>query len=132
MMKIHQYAILCAPTMTQDAAIEALDHGDSAVEHMREKYELRRNYIVSSLNDMGLPCPTPRGAFYVFADIRPTGLTSREFSLRLLEEQKVAVVPGTAFGADGEGFVRCSYATSLEQIKIAMERMAKFVAALRN
>jgi aminotransferase len=132
MMKIHQYAILCAPTMTQDAAIEALDHGDAAVEHMREKYELRRNYIVSALNDMGLPCPTPRGAFYVFADIRPTGLTSREFSLRLLEEQKVAVVPGTAFGADGEGFVRCSYATSLEQIKIAMERMAKFVAALRN
>ena len=118
--------------MTQDAAIEALDHGDAAVEHMREKYELRRNYIVSALNDMGLPCPTPRGAFYVFADIRPTGLTSREFSLRLLEEQKVAVVPGTAFGADGEGFVRCSYATSLEQIKIAMERMAKFVAALRK
>jgi aminotransferase len=132
MMKIHQYAILCAPTMTQDAAIEALDHGDAAVEHMREKYELRRNYIVSALNDMGLPCPTPRGAFYVFADIRPTGLTSREFSLRLLEEQKVAVVPGTAFGADGEGFVRCSYATSLEQIKIAMERMAKFVAGLKR
>jgi len=127
MMKIHQYAILCAPTMTQDAAIEALDHGDAAVAHMREKYELRRNYIVSALNDMGLPTPTPRGAFYVFADIRPTGLTSREFSLRLLEEQKVAVVPGTAFGQDGEGFVRCSYATSLEQIKIAMERMAVLI-----
>ena len=127
MMKIHQYAILCAPTMTQDAAIEALDHGDAAVAHMREKYELRRNFIVSALNDMGLPCPLPRGAFYVFVDIRPTGLTSREFSLRLLEEHKVAVVPGTAFGKDGEGFVRCSYATSLEQIKIAMERMAGFV-----
>jgi len=82
---------------------------------------------VSALNDMGLPCPLPRGAFYVFVDIRPTGLTSREFSLRLLEEHKVAVVPGTAFGKDGEGFVRCSYATSLEQIKIAMERMAGFV-----
>jgi len=132
MMKIHQYAILCAPTMTQDAAVEALEHGDAAVAHMREKYELRRNYIVSALNDMGIPCPTPRGAFYVFADIRPTGLGSREFSLRLLEEHKVAVVPGPAFGADGEGFVRCSYATSLEQIKIAMERMAKFVASQKS
>ncbi len=132
MMKIHQYAILCAPIMTQDAAIEALDHGDAAVAHMREKYELRRNYIVSALNDMGLPTPTPRGAFYVFADIRPTGLTSREFSLRLLEEHKVAVVPGTAFGADGEGFVRCSYATAMDQIKIAMERMARFVKDQRK
>jgi aminotransferase len=132
MMKIHQYAILCAPTMTQDAAIEALEHGDAAVAHMREKYELRRNYIVSALNDMGLPCPTPRGAFYAFADIRPTSLTSREFSLRLLEEQKVAVVPGTAFGPDGEGFVRCSYATAMDQIKIAMDRMAKFVGELKR
>jgi aminotransferase len=132
MMKIHQYAILCAPTMTQDAAIEALEHGDPAVAHMREKYELRRNYIVSALNDMGLPTPTPRGAFYVFADIRPTGLTSRDFSLRLLEEQKVAVVPGTAFGADGEGFVRCSYATGLDQIKTAMERMKSFVEGCRR
>jgi aminotransferase len=131
MMKIHQYAILCAPTMTQDAAIEALEHGDDAVAHMREKYELRRNYIVAALNDMGLPCPMPRGAFYVFADIRPTGLTSRDFSLRLLEEQKVAVVPGTAFGTNGEGFVRCSYATAMDQIKIAMDRMATFVAAQR-
>ncbi|MEX1110941.1 MAG: aminotransferase class I/II-fold pyridoxal phosphate-dependent enzyme [Chthoniobacterales bacterium] len=130
MMKIHQYAILCAPITTQDAAIEALEHGDTAVGHMRDKYELRRNYIVSALNAMGLPCPTPRGAFYVFVDIRPTGLTSREFSLRLLEEHKVAVVPGTAFGQDGEGFVRCSYATSLEQIKIAMERTGVFVAGL--
>ena len=132
MMKIHQYAILCAPTMTQDAAIEALEHGDAAVAHMREEYELRRNFIVSALNGMGLPCPTPRGAFYVFVDIRPTGLTSREFSLRLLEEKKVAVVPGTAFGQDGEGFVRCSYATSLEQIKIAMQRTAEFVSGLKR
>ena len=132
MMKIHQYAILCAPIMTQDAAIEALEHGDAAVAHMREKYELRRNYIVSALNDMGLPTPTPHGAFYVFADIRPTGLSSREFSLRLLEEQKVAVVPGTAFGKDGEGFVRCSYATAMDQIKIAMERTAVFVGARRQ
>ncbi|MEY3481900.1 MAG: hypothetical protein RIQ71_2675 [Verrucomicrobiota bacterium] len=127
MMKIHQYAILCAPIMAQDAAIEALEHGEPAVAHMREKYEMRRNFIVSALNDMGLRCHLPKGAFYVFPEIRSTGLTSRDFAMRLLEEEKVAVVPGTAFGTSGEGFVRCSYATSLEQIKIAMERMAAFV-----
>jgi aminotransferase len=132
MMKIHQYAILCAPITTQDAAIEALEHGDAAVAHMREKYEQRRNYITSALNSMGLPCPLPRGAFYVFPDVRSTGLGSREFSLRLLEEEKVAVVPGGAFGSSGEGFVRCSYATSLEQIKVAMDRMARFVGRLRQ
>ena len=132
MMKIHQYAILCAPIMAQDAAIEALEHGDAAVKDMREKYQLRRNFITSALNDMGLPCPLPRGAFYVFPDIRPTGLASREFSMRLLEEKKVAVVPGPAFGFSGEGFVRCSYATALDQIKIAMERMADFVAGLKR
>jgi aminotransferase len=127
MMKIHQYAILCAPIMAQDAAIEALEHGEPAVAHMREKYELRRNFIVSALNDMGLRCHLPKGAFYVFPEIRSTGLSSRDFAMRLLEEEKVAVVPGTAFGPSGEGFVRCSYATSLDQIKIAMERMAAFV-----
>jgi aminotransferase len=127
MMKIHQYAILCAPIMAQDAAIEALEHGEPAVAQMREKYELRRNFIVSALNDMGLRCHLPKGAFYVFPEIRSTGLSSRDFAMRLLEEEKVAVVPGTAFGPAGEGFVRCSYATSLEQIKIAMERMAAFV-----
>jgi aminotransferase len=127
MMKIHQYAILCAPIMAQDAAIEALEHGEPAVEHMREKYELRRNFIVSALNDMGLRCHLPKGAFYVFPEIRSTGLSSRDFAMRLLEEEKVAVVPGTAFGPSGEGFVRCSYATSLDQIKIAMDRMAVFV-----
>jgi aminotransferase len=127
MMKIHQYAILCAPIMAQDAAIEALEHGEPAVAHMREKYELRRNFIVSALNDMGLRCHLPKGAFYVFPEVRSTGLSSRDFAMRLLEEEKVAVVPGTAFGPSGEGFVRCSYATSLEQIKIAMERMAAFV-----
>lgn len=132
MMKIHQYAILCAPTTAQDAAIEALEHGEPAMKRMRVEYELRRNFIASSLNDMGLHCPVPRGAFYVFPEIRTTGLTSREFSLRLLDEQKVAVVPGTAFGASGEGFVRCSYATALDQIKIAMQRMAVFVGGLRR
>jgi aminotransferase len=128
MMKIHQYAILCAPIMGQDAAIEALEHGAPVVAHMREQYLLRRNYISAALTDMGLRCPVPRGAFYVFPDISSTGLTSRDFAMRLLEEKKVAVVPGPAFGPSGEGFVRCSYATSLEQIKIAMERMADFVA----
>jgi aminotransferase len=130
MMKIHQYAILCASITAQDAAVEALEHGDAAVRHMREQYQLRRNYITSALGDMGLRCPVPRGAFYVFPEIRSTGLTSREFSLRLLEEKKVAVVPGTAFGPSGEGFVRCSYATSLDQIKVAMARMAEFTAGL--
>ena len=127
MMKIHQYTILCAPIMAQDAAIEALEHGEPAVAHMREKYELRRNFIVSALNEMGLRCHLPHGAFYVFPEIRSTGLSSRDFAMRLLEEEKVAVVPGPAFGLSGEGFVRCSYATSLDQIKIAMERMASFV-----
>jgi len=127
MMKIHQYAILCAPIMAQDAAIEALEHGEPAVAHMREKYELRRNFITSALNEMGLRCHLPKGAFYVFPEVRSTGLSSRDFAMRLLEGEKVAVVPGPAFGPSGEGFVRCSYATSLEQIKIAMERMAEFV-----
>ena len=132
MMKIHQYAILCAPITAQDAAIEALEHGDAPVAKMRGEYELRRNFIASSLNDMGLPCPVPRGAFYVFPDIRSTGLGSRDFSMRLLREKKVAVVPGPAFGPSGEGFVRCSYATALDQIKVAMERMGDFVAGLKG
>jgi aminotransferase len=132
MMKVHQYAILCANTMAQDAAIEALESGDGDVEMMRKEYEARRNFIVRSLNDMGLPCFKPLGAFYVFPDIRSTGLTSREFSLRLLQEKKVACVPGPAFGVSGEGHVRCSYATSMEKIKTAMERMAEFVAEVRK
>lgn len=131
MMKIHQYAILCASIMGQEAAIEALDRGREDVIFMRREYELRRNYIVRALGDLGLPCFKPRGAFYVFPDIRGTGLKSREFSLRLLREKKVAVVPGDAFGASGEGHVRCSYATSLEQIKIAMERLGEFCAELK-
>jgi aminotransferase len=127
MMKIHQYSILCAPVMGQEAAIEALDRGARSVERMREEYRLRRNHIVSSLNEAGIPCHLPKGAFYVFPDIRGTGLSSREFSLKLLEEQKVAVVPGTAFGPGGEGYVRCSYATAMDQIKIATGRIAEFV-----
>jgi aminotransferase len=131
MMKVHQYAILCANTMAQDAAIEALESGANDVTMMRKEYEHRRNYIVRSLNDMGLECFKPLGAFYVFPKITSTGLTSKEFSHRLLQEKKVACVPGTAFGPSGEGHVRCSYATGLEQIKVAMERMAEFVQSLR-
>lgn len=131
MMKIHQYSILCAPIMGQDAAIEALDRGTESMVIMRREYELRRNFIVASLNEMGLPCRSPRGAFYVFPQITPTGLTSREFSLRLLHEKNVAVVPGPAFGEGGEGHVRCSFATALPQIKLAMQRMAEFVAEVR-
>lgn len=127
MMKVHQYAILCANTMAQHAAIEALEHGAKEVAHMRKEYELRRNFIVRSFNDLGLECFKPLGAFYVFPKIAGTGLTSREFSLGLLEKKQVACVPGTAFGPSGEGFVRCSYATGLDQIKIAMTRIGEFV-----
>jgi aminotransferase len=131
MMKIHQYSILCAPIMGQDAAIEALERGQDSVERMRREYERRRNFIVASLRDMGLECRSPRGAFYVFPNIASTGLSSRDFSLRLLKEKQVAVVPGTAFGTGGEGHVRCSFATAYDQIKIAMERMADFCRELR-
>lgn len=130
MMKIHQYAILCAPIMSQEAAYEALERGTPSVERMRKEYELRRNYIVSGFNDIGLECFKPQGAFYVFPKITSTGLTSREFSLRLLQEKKVAVVPGSAFGASGEGHVRCSYATALDQIKIAVTRIGEFCEEL--
>ncbi len=132
MMKIHQYSILCAPIMGQDAAIEALERGQESVARMRREYERRRNFIVGSLNEMGLECRSPRGAFYVFPRIADTGLASRDFSLRLLKEKNVAVVPGTAFGPSGEGHVRCSFATAYDQIKIAMERMAEFCRDLRK
>ena len=132
MMKIHQYAILCANTMSQDAAIEALENGDRAIESMRREYETRRNYIVTAFNELGLECFKPIGAFYIFPKITSTGLTSREFSLGLLEKKKVACVPGPAFGPSGEGFVRCCYATSLDQIKVAMERIGEFLDETRT
>ena len=130
MMKIHQYAILCAPIMGQEAAIEALERGEQSMLSMRREYELRRNYIVRGFNELGLECFKPRGAFYVFPKITSTGLTSREFSLQLLREKKVAVVPGTAFGSSGEGHIRCSYATGLDQIKVALERIGAFCSQL--
>jgi aminotransferase len=132
MMRIHQYSMLCASIIAQEAAVEALEHGHESMVHMRDQYRLRRNFLVKSFNDMGLPCFEPRGAFYVFPDIRPTGLHSREFAIRLLEEEKVAVVPGNAFGPSGEGFVRCSYATALDQIEIAVERMGAFLGRIRK
>jgi len=131
MMKIHQYSILCASIMGQEAAIEALERGERSVATMRKEYELRRNFIVRGFNDLGLECFRPRGAFYVFPKITSTGLSSRDFSLRLLREKKVAVVPGSAFGASGEGHVRCSYATALDQIKIAIERIGELCEELK-
>jgi aminotransferase len=128
LMKVHQYAIMCASIMSQEAAIEALENCDREVEAMRRDYEQRRNFAVRRLNEMGLPCHAPKGAFYAFPDISGTGLSSTEFSMRLLTSQKVAVVPGTAFGAPGEGFVRCCFATGFDKLKEAMDRMEAFVA----
>lgn len=132
MMKIHQYSIMCAPITAQDAALEALENGARDVERMRREYELRRNFIVSSFNDIGLDCFKPLGSFYVFPKISSTGLASRDFSLRLLKEKKVAVVPGPAFGPGGEGHVRACFATSLDQIKVAMQRIGEFVKEVRK
>ena len=131
MMKIHQYSMLSAPSIGQAAALEALGHDGPEKEEMREEYEERRNVIVKRLNAMGLKCFMPRGAFYVFPCIRSTGLTSMDFARRLLETKHVAVVPGSAFGESGEGFVRCSYATALDQIEIAMARMKDFLSELK-
>ena len=127
MMKIHQYSMLCASSIAQEAALEAIRNGQTAVETMRTEYEQRRNVIVKRLNDMGLPCVMPRGAFYVFPNIAGTTLSSADFATRLLKEKLVAVVPGTAFGSDGEGYVRCSYAASMQDIETAMTRIREFV-----
>ena len=129
MMKIHQYIMMCAPIISQKAAIEAL-RTQADTQSMRASYEKRRNFLCAALNDMGLPCHIPRGAFYVFPYIGDYGLTSTEFALRLLDEENVACVPGSAFGACGEGFLRCCYATDIEEIKKATERMARFVKRL--
>lgn len=130
MMKVHQYSMLCAPTLSQEAAVEALINGESAVSAMKEQYLMRRNVFVAALNDMGLLCHIPKGAFYAFPSIRSTGLSSYEFAMRLLQEHKVAVVPGNAFGNGGEGFVRCSYATSMHDLEEAARRIGKFVKGL--
>lgn len=130
MLKIHQYAIMCAPTTSQYAAVEALRNGDEEVAEMRDAYNERREYLVKAFRDMGMDCYEPQGAFYVFPSIKKFGMTSDEFALRLLEEEKVAVVPGTAFGDCGEGYLRISYAYSMKDLKRALARIERFVAKL--
>ena len=132
MMKIHQYSMLCASIISQEAAIEAIEHGWADMLEMRDQYRLRRNLIVKAFNDMGLPCHLPRGSFYAFPCIQSTGLTSKEFAWKLLEQEKVACVPGGAFGASGEGYVRACFATSLEQIQVAVGRIGNFVQRVRG
>lgn len=132
MLKLHQYAIMCAPTTAQYAAIEALEHGDEDIEMMRDEYDTRRRFMVNELRKMGLPCFEPEGAFYVFPCIKSSGLSSEEFCARLLHEKRVAVVPGTAFGACGEGYVRISYCYSIKHICDALERMAEFLEELKK
>ncbi len=127
MMKIHQYIIMCAPITAQMAAMEALKNGDKDTQDMLLQYNRRRRFIVDSLNSMGLDCFEPKGAFYTFPSVKKTGMTSEVFAERLLIEEKVAVVPGNAFGESGEGHVRCCYATSFDNIKIAMDRISAFV-----
>lgn len=127
MTKVHQYGIMSSPTTSQFAAIEALRSCDEEVEEMRREYNYRRRFIVDGFREMGLSCFEPLGAFYVFPSIQSTGMKSEEFCERLLQEQKVAVVPGTAFGESGEGFIRCSYAYSIDQIEEALKRIAEFV-----
>ncbi len=130
MFKIHQYAIMCAPTVSQYAATEALRNGDGDIEMMKEEYDRRRKYLSKALAEIGLPCQSPEGAFYVFMKLDHYGLSSEEFCERLLEEYNVAIVPGTAFGDCGEGYARLSYAYSLEHLKEAVKRMDKFVKSL--
>ena len=131
MLKIHQFAIMCAPTTSQYAAVEALKNGDEDVQEMREAYNQRRRYLMHAFKEMGMECFEPYGAFYVFPSIKEFGMTSDEFATRLLQEEKVAVVPGTAFGDCGEGYLRISYAYSLENLKLALGRLSHFIRRLR-
>ena len=130
MMRIHSYTMLCAPITSQKAAVEALKSAEGAVEEMVAEYNRRRRLIVSGLNKLGLSCHLPQGAFYAFPSIVSTGLTSEEFAERLLYEERVAVVPGTAFGAGGEDHIRCSYATSIDKIESALLRIGRFIDKL--
>jgi aminotransferase len=132
MTKIHQFAIMCAPTISQYSAIEALRNGEDDVNAMRQAYNQRRRFLINAFKTMGLECFEPYGAFYVFPCIKEFGMTSEEFATRFLQEEKVAVVPGTAFGACGEGFLRISYAYSLENLKVAIGRLEHFIKKLRS
>lgn len=132
MTKMHQFSIMCSPTTSQYAAIEAMKNGDRDVEHMRDEYDGRRRYLLEGLRRIGLPCFEPKGAFYMFPDIRGTGLTSDEFCERFLVEEHVAVISGSAFGPGGEGFVRCCYATSMKDLAEALTRMERFLKNLKK
>jgi aminotransferase len=127
MVRVHQYSMLCASIIAQEAAIEALEHGRDDMEMMREQYKLRRNFIVKSFNELGLKCHLPVGSFYSFPSIVSTGLSAREFAVQLLEKERVAVVPGNAFGPGGEGHVRASFCSTMQDIEKAVERIARFV-----
>ena len=131
MMKIHQYSMLCASIVSQEAALEAIQYGEPDTIEMREQYRRRRNFIVNAFNEMGLPCHLPRGSFYAFPCIRSTGFSSKEFAVQLLEAEKVACVPGGAFGPSGEGYLRCCFATAFDRIEEAMRRMQRFVKTHR-
>ena len=130
MMKLHQYSIMSAPTTGQRAAAEALENGDEAVREMVAEYNRRRNYLINSFREMSVPCHTPAGAFYAFPCIEKFGLSSENFAMRLLQEHNVAAVPGDAFGPSGAGYIRCSYATSMDNLRLAMSRIAAFVSSL--
>ena len=132
MVKIHQYAIMCAPTVSQYAAVEALKNGDDDIKMMRESYNQRRRFLMNAFREMKLDCFEPFGAFYVFPCIKEFNMTSKDFALKFLEEEHVAVIPGDAFGKCGEGYIRISYAYSIEKLKIAMERLKRFVEKLRE
>jgi aminotransferase len=132
MMRIHQYSMLCASVISQEAALEAIQHGEEDTAEMREQYRARRNFIVNAFNEMGLSCHLPRGSFYAFPCIRKTGFSSKEFAVKLLEQEKVACVPGSAFGSGGEGYLRCCFATALDQIEVATDRMARFVSKING
>jgi aminotransferase len=132
MLKIHQYTVMCAPVMGQVAALEALTNGMEDKDHMVESYNQRRRLVVQGLRDIGLECHEPKGAFYAFPNIQSTGLTSEEFASRLLTEAKVAAVPGNVFGLGGEGFLRCSYATGVNQLNEALHRMGQFVHKVKQ
>jgi aminotransferase len=127
LVRIHQYTIMSAPTMSQVAALEAIQHGQKFVDEMRQEYDRRRKLIVHGLNQLGLPTFEPHGAFYAFPNVSITGMDDETFAQKLLEEERVAVVPGNSFGAGGEGFVRCSYATAYEKIEEALSRMQRFM-----
>jgi aminotransferase len=131
-LKIHQYCALCAPIMAQHAACEALEQSEKYIKEMRDSYRLRRNYFIKSLNEIGLETQMPEGAFYCFPSIKNTGLSSEEFALKLIEQEKVAVVPGSVFGLGGEGYIRCCYATNIDVLKTAIEKISRFMQTLKK